>query len=51
MSRNLSWLLWSGFGKSVATDKSKDEERIPEVAGSDAGSGTPELATARNTGR
>ncbi len=49
--RNLSGVLLLSFGKSDTTDKSNEEEGSLEVAGSDVGSGLPELATTRNTGR
>ncbi len=48
--RTLSDQVLLSFGLSSDSDKSKDEERIPEVIGKQAGSGSPELAIASNTG-
>ncbi len=48
--RTLSDRVLLSFGLSSDSDKSKDEERIPEVIGKCAGSGSPALAVASNTG-
>ncbi len=48
--RTLSDCVLLSFGLSSNIDKSKDEERKPEVICKHAGSGSPELAIASSTG-
>ncbi len=47
----MSDCVWSSFRLPATTDKSNEEEQTPEVTGSAAGSGSPELATTKNASK